>query len=202
MHAAQDTAGHLESEEVAAYLDGGLSAKERARAESHLAECDICRAEVVEVSRLLATPAPARRPFPRWPAAALAAAAVIAMLFLLRPADVLLRPDTETLRVAEPAIRPDGVESIPVITPPADTPVPAEDLAFAWHSAEPEALYRFTLTEETGEVLWTVATSDTALALPGGLDLRAGGTYFWHVDALLPDGRSATTRVQRLTTRP
>lgn len=38
--------GHIEGSEISAFLDGALSAPERARADAHLSACDGCRAEL------------------------------------------------------------------------------------------------------------------------------------------------------------
>src|SRR2546428_6437366 len=46
---------HLTAMEIAAYVDHGLVADARARARSHLAECDECRGEVIAVARLART---------------------------------------------------------------------------------------------------------------------------------------------------
>ena len=54
-------ARHLTVDDVAAYVDRGLAAPERARVEEHLAACAACRAEVVAVTRLSRTLAARRR---------------------------------------------------------------------------------------------------------------------------------------------
>jgi hypothetical protein len=50
--------------------------------------------------------------------------------------------------------------------------------------------------------VWTESTSDTTLAPRAAAKLSRGGSYFWYVDALGPDGRSATTGVQRIQISP
>src|SRR3712207_4405663 len=47
------SSGHLPAADFAAYLDGRLDAADRARAEAHLADCDECRRELVEIRALL-----------------------------------------------------------------------------------------------------------------------------------------------------
>ena len=44
---------HLEEGDVATYLDRTLSVADRARVEAHLADCERCRGEVIQVARLL-----------------------------------------------------------------------------------------------------------------------------------------------------
>jgi hypothetical protein len=194
--------GHPESEEVAAYLDRTLALADRARVEAHLAECAECRQELVEVSRLLES-APqgeaGRRRAPALAAAAAAAAAVAAVL-LLRPAEIPV-PRGEVLR-SDPPAAVEGVPTIPARAPAEGAAVPGGGLAFAWGGAGDDALYRLTVSDEAGTAHWTGTTADTLLALPAGTTLEPGRAYFWRVDALLPDGRSATTRARRFTTLP
>jgi hypothetical protein len=54
---------HLSAEEVAAYLDGHVSAFVRRRIETHLVHCDFCLGEVLAMVQHLRTPAgePANR---------------------------------------------------------------------------------------------------------------------------------------------
>jgi anti-sigma factor RsiW len=44
---------HLRLEEIVSYIDQALSAGTRRRVERHLAECDACLREVIEVTRLV-----------------------------------------------------------------------------------------------------------------------------------------------------
>jgi hypothetical protein len=86
---------------------------------------------------------------------------------------------------------------------PADTvTVAGGSIAFRWHSPSTEASYRITVTNEIGDLLWSETTPDTTVVLPGDVPLELGETYFWYVDALLPNGGSATTGVQILTLVP
>jgi hypothetical protein len=86
------------------------------------------------------------------------------------------------------------------VSPPNDAAVAPDAVTFVWHAAGPDAHYRLTLTEPNGRTAWTAETSDTMLRVPPGIALARDRTYYWYVDALLPDGRSATTGVRRLRT--
>lgn len=181
---------HLESGEVASYLDRALAPREQARVETHLADCAACRREVVEVSRLRHASGSRRRWFYFAPAAA---AAAILILVLAHPANPPGRGPVLRDGRGEPG------PTVALVAPGDSAAVNAAGLSFTWRSAGRDASYRITLADERGDVVWSAATSDTALV--PSTQLRAGKRYFWYVDALLPDGRSVTSRVRRLTLR-
>jgi hypothetical protein len=54
----------------------------------------------------------------------------------------------------------------------------------------------------SGGTVHSEASSDTALLLMDSGMLVPDQAYFWYVDALLADGSTATTGVQRFSTRP
>ena len=93
-----------------------------------------------------------------------------------------------------------GTEGLPVITaisPAAEAVMPRQSVRFLWHSAGQNVQYRLTVTNQRGDIVWSFSTADTAAWLPASLRIQRGNPYFWYVDALLPDGRPATSRVQR-----
>jgi hypothetical protein len=185
------TGPHLGSEEVAAYLDNTLSDAECARVKAHLADCDICRREVVSVSKLLE-----RAPRSRGRVIAfsgVAAAAVLAFL-LLRPAPDSGSLTSPAVRARDTPLTSEGVSGVRAIAPigPLTT---GDNILFVWHRPSPGATYRFTLTDERGKKVWVGSTNDTTLAVPKQLTLAAKQSYNWFVDALLPDGSSATTGI-------
>ena len=188
----EPSGNHLESSEVAAYLDRALARADRGRVEAHLADCDECRREVIEVSRLRHTSASRRRWLFFAPAAA---AAAILIIVFARPADTpgpgpLLRDGGE-----EPVL------TVSLVTPTDSATVEGRAVVFTWRSAGSGVSYRVTLTDQRGDVVWSGAASDTTARVPGS-QLREGRPYFWYVDALLPDGRSVTSGVRRFTARP
>jgi len=75
--------------------------------------------------------------------------------------------------------------------------MPRQSVRFLWHSAGQNVQYRLTVTNQRGDIVWSFGTADTAAVLPASMRVQSGNPYFWYVDALLPDGRSATSRVQR-----
>ena len=57
--------------------------------------------------------------------------------------------------------------------------------------------YRFTLTDLDGAVLWSKSVPDTFVTVPPQIELNAGESYYWYVDALLDRGRTATTGISK-----
>jgi hypothetical protein len=54
---------------------------------------------------------------------------------------------------------------------------------FVWSRLPRVDRYRLRLYDAEGNVLWTVETADTSVALPGDVRLSSGVTYFWKVEA-------------------
>ena len=171
-------ARHLTVDDVAAYVDRGLAAPERARVEEHLAACAACRTEVVAVARLSRTLAARRRWAVMAPLAA--AAAVLVLLFApwQRPgqhAAPVLREPAVTATVAPAPIMPrGGVATLP---------------ALIWSSVPHADRYQVTLYDEAGSVLWETHTADTAVAVPETVRLIPGVPHYWKVAARTELGR-------------
>jgi len=70
-----------------------------------------------------------------------------------------------------------------------------------WSAVAGEPTYRLTLTDASGQPVWTTTTTDTSITLPPNVILQQRKRYFWYVDALRADGRAASTGVRRFTTR-
>jgi hypothetical protein len=185
------TGPHLGSEEVAAYLDNTLSDAECARVKAHLADCDVCREEVVSVSKLLE-----RAPRSRRRVIALGsvlAAAALAFL-LVRPSADSNPPARVAVRGPDTPLASEGVSGVRAIAP-IGAQTTGDNMLFVWHRPSQEATYRFTLTDDRGKKIWVGSTNDTMLVVPKQFALVAKHTYNWFVDALLPDGSSATTGI-------
>ncbi|MGH7639022.1 MAG: zf-HC2 domain-containing protein, partial [Gemmatimonadaceae bacterium] len=82
---------HLDAHDIAAYVDHTATPDQRDRVERHLAECIVCRDEMLEVSALASPARAVSRPAWRI-AAGIAAAAVI--LVVAWPARHVRQPDT------------------------------------------------------------------------------------------------------------
>jgi hypothetical protein len=188
---------HLPAALVAAYLDGRLDAAERARAESHLADCAECRQEVVEMRAVLADPETTgvtkhvRRPN-RWLPVGIGTAAAAALLIVL----------ASTARRSPPEIErtPSDAASARLATHAPSDGVSAERVVFVWAPAAPGSSYRLTLTDSAGAPVWSTSTMDTVLALPATTQLARGRRYHWYVDALVGDGHTMTSGVRSFST--
>lgn len=179
---------HLSPEALAGYLDDDLPGEELRQAQLHLASCAECRDELAEVRRLQL----GRRR--QWVKVLVPAAAAAVLLAIALPRQAETPSD---IRAGPTAESPLAIVS----------PVPSDEIApgpitFTWRSAGPGASYSFTLQEADGRVVWTSTVADTVAVLPDSLAFSPGRTWFWLVDALLPDGRSRSTGVQRLRTGP
>jgi len=187
--------GPLSPEELAAYLDGRLSGKELERVEVMLASSAEARAELMDVSRLVATIPERRKPVGRrWMfVSALAAAAVLAIVLV----PSLTRTPSPPRVATERRVIDDEGSRIRVISPPEGPSVSAGDVRFVWDGVA-GASYQFTLTDVDGRVVWQSSTDDTTLVLPGSVKLGAQRSYYWNVDALAANGSSVTTGVREL----
>jgi hypothetical protein len=194
------TGSHLDTGSISAYLDGRLESGEKARVQGHLADCPECRREMTELVDLMKAH---DRPRRRWPVVAtgVAAAAAVALLISV-PRVREAMDDPGALRAPEAATEREAVRSLPVISPPPDASLTREEVVFAWESAGEEAAYRLTMTDEEGQTVWRIDTDATWVDPPSDLELRPGQIYFWYVDAVLSDGTTATTGVNRLRLAP
>ncbi len=184
---------HLTTGEVAAYLEKSLTAPEQERVERHLARCAECRDEVVQVQNIESV---SRRPGKgRYLGIGAVVAAAVVTLVLVTPfGRQLLFTDTESPTRSSAT---EGTVAIGAIAPADGDRVSREGLTLLWHSVSAETSYQITLTNPQGDVVWTARTSDTTTAVPSTVELIADASYYWYVDALLEDGRPATTGIQR-----
>ena len=185
---------HLTPEDVAAFLDRRLTVAERAGVEAHLADCRLCRDEMTSVRRLLRT-GQSIRPIVLIPAS-LAAAAAIAFVALTLGRSTDLAGD----RVRSQPTPAEAAGPIATRLPADGDTISIARPAVVWSSIAGEPTYRFTLTDASGQLLWTSSTTDTSVTLPSQVNLHSRQTYFWYVDALRADGRAASTGVHRFTT--
>jgi Putative zinc-finger len=160
---------HLTAMDVAAYVDGALDASSRARVRAHLAECDVCRQEIVAVLRLVR---PSARK--RWIALAPLAAAAVLVVYLAP----WRAHDGDVLR--EPAIT-----SVPPPTLIAPRAATSRIGAFVWSSVPHADRYLLTVFARDGTVLWRAQTQDTSVAAPSPQMVRfeLGSTLYWKVSA-------------------
>ena len=183
---------HLSAPQLAAYVGRSLSTEDREIAVDHLAVCAQCRDEALASARVLRSERARRAKRVGAPAAAAAALAVVVLVFGPR---ALTESTEPILREGDSGAA--SVSSIRVHSPTDSAEV--GQIEFSWQDMGSEVRYRFSLTHSDGAEVWSGATADTSLTLPPDMMLSEGTTYFWWVDALLLNGRSVTTDIQRLT---
>jgi anti-sigma factor ChrR (cupin superfamily) len=187
---------HPSSEEVAAYLSNALTPNDRAILEAHLAVCPQCRREVTSARRLIRSHASST--VVRWAVPAAAAAAVLAVVLLSPPKSDRL--EVASRRAAQDAAVSATTPRISIVSPASADTVNGSQVVFVWQKVGKDLLYRLTLTDASGNAVWTKDTPDTTLTLPASLSLGKSQNYFWFVDALGADGTALTTGTHRFTT--
>ena len=178
-----ETSDCLDDASVAALAEGVSPHGERPRLVAHLAGCTACRVRVASVTRAIASApiaaelARAAAPRARWGGrvaivtAGLAAAAALVML-VPRP------PDDEPAAHRSSPASPAGA---PVPTSPLGVVASATHLR--WRAVPGADRYRVTIFDREGEVVHELLLADTVLGLPADVELDAGRSYFWKVDA-------------------
>jgi hypothetical protein len=169
---------------------------ERSRLEGHLADCRECRLEVAAVRRMLRARS-YRSPMILLPASLAAAAAIAFVALNIQQGG----PESSAERVRTPnaSFPTDASARIDVRYPTDGDTIRLGKPALVWSAVTGEPTYRLTLTDASGQTLWTSTTTDTTLTLPAQV-LHPRATYFWYVDALRSDGRAASTGVRSFTT--
>jgi hypothetical protein len=178
---------------------------------AHLAGCEACRTRLAAVVQLLVDGAVAAevarleqptspRRLRLLPAGALAGAAAAAL------AAVMLWPEAGRMPVSESARDVDALRERTVtatVAPRIIAPDPtagAED-SMRWTSVPRADLYRITVWDRGGTVVWEGQTRDTVLALPATLPRGDGETYLWVVDARTGWDRWVSSELHEFTIR-
>ena len=191
---------HLTSGEVAMYVDARLPDAERLAVDTHLAECEICRGEVLEVRSMLRT-AP-RRTNRHWRTFALVGAAAAALVLVATPwrGGRPTLGDSDAATTTERAVLPDGApDSVQIVAPSLAAVVSRDALTFSWRRGAGDARFTVTLMNERGDVAWTATTRDTVIVPPKSVAIVPGTTYILYVDALRVDGTSSRSDARSFT---
>jgi hypothetical protein len=186
---------HLNVDQLAAHLDRRLRGTERDAVVAHLVDCAECRLEYVHAGEVLAG-ARTKRIGVRWVGLAAAAVLVIAVLpraFSDRHARVTGPTSTER------AATPDASMPIRLAVPADGERLTGNEVRLAWHPDGSDALYRVAVQNAEGGVVWKTSLTDTTVTLPPSVRLVGGATYYWLVDALHADGRSARSPASAFT---
>ena len=198
MREGETPSAHLSVERMAAYLDERMAPADRVEAVAHLADCAECRRELREAREVIVR-APATRRRGLLPVA-IALAAALAFIVVLR-VPRLNDEGTSAQRGALRAVDPAAVPGIAVVGPVNGDSAAVRGLTFVWRPEPGDPQYHLTLQDASGSVLWRLTTADTLAVLPASVTLVSGAEYFWRVDALRADGRTATTGAQEFSIR-
>jgi anti-sigma factor RsiW len=164
---------HLGVDETAAYVDGGVTAAERARMNAHLAGCADCRAEVADVVGIVRSAGTSRTRVNRvWIPAA--AAAVLALMWvapraLRQQAAPQHREEAVTMTVAPRPLIPVG--SVDTVS------------GLVWAAVPSANSYRVRVFNAEGTLMWEGETADTVAAIPDSISLARERSYYWRVEA-------------------
>jgi anti-sigma factor RsiW len=194
------SASHPDAVTLAAYIDRRLPDEARRMVAEHLIGCLACRDSVSGVSRVTGVEARRRRTIAA--VTAVSGLAAVLVLAALPDGDAVQAPRG---RAIERDASAGTSASIRAWTPVPMVPgarSPTGSTLLAWSPVAPGAQYRISLTDAAGDELWTESTADTTVRLPESLVPSVDADYFWVVDALLPDGATATTGTQRLPRAP
>ena len=180
---------------LAAFLDGRLSAADRASVEEHLSQCGSCLALVGTVTRARRPRSrklsPLRRPLGRRVIGAAAAVTLtVSVLLSLRVPEELSGPvDTApNLRYSHPS------PLTPEVSFPAGNEVALADLEVAWTDVPDRLFYELRIVADDGDLIWTQRLTESKWHAPAELELSGGARYFVRVDAYLPDGKPLKSR--------
>lgn len=189
---------HLTNGMLADYLDRRLSGEALRQAEAHLADCDDCCEQLIVATRSLSElDQRRRRPLMVWTGLA---AATLAGVLILGPGLLDRGADQEpVLRDGSGAVSQAGEDPIDVLAPSIGAELRRDSLHFVWRPIAQDAFYSFTVTDAVGDVIWEGSTKDTVLDLTSRIMLEDGKRYFWYVDALFGEGRSASTGVREFS---
>jgi hypothetical protein len=177
---------HMNDLEIASYLDRGMTAVDRDRAEDHMTECAECRHKVADAQQLIQTMRRPRRMSIGIVAALAAAAAIVIVPTLSRNS-----------QSSAPVMREAGVATnLRVYSPSGETVT--EPLRFVWASAANAVSYDLTLSKPDGTAIWSATLSDTTATVPSDIHIDRGASYVWYADAKMADGTTRTTGLREI----
>jgi len=193
---------HLTSDDVAAYVSARFNGAERHRMEAHLADCDVCRTEVLEVRSLLQSAPRTRWVVPRaLPVAAAAAAILLIAIAPWRNLREKLGSADAGVGAERSALPDDARDSVAIVSPGLDDAIAPGGLQVVWRRGPVDAQFTVTVLSERGDIRWSTVTRDTAITVPDTVTLAPSGVYAVYVDALRADGTSARSPLRTFTVR-
>lgn len=187
---------HLDDDAVAAYIDGSMSDSDRRLAESHLSLCDDCRGEVVAASAAVSSaPKVNSRSWRSWRGVGAVAAAAV----MIAVAATLTR-DASDRDVVRDASAPEyGARPTVTVVNPSDGTRLSDERRFVWRGVADGTSYRFTIGDSSAQPIYSITVQDTSAVIPASVQLVSGRQYFWYVDAIRPDGMTASSGLKSFT---
>jgi hypothetical protein len=180
---------HLSVGELAGYIDHTVPSADRTSIETHLAECDICRRELVEVGRV--TRSLPRRQLLRWAPLGVGVAAVVLLYMLSSRGDGSL-----------PGVHrgsQDVSSQAPVPIAPLGDVVRADTLR--WSPSLRTDRYRARLIDGEGRALFLAEVADTLVVVPDSVVLRRDVPYYWKVEGRIGWDRWVASPITMFTLR-
>jgi hypothetical protein len=189
--------------DLAAYIDGGLTAQERGRLENHLAGCDYCLGQIAAITQMQEAELPQvdpivlrrARPIPqvktrsqwaqawRWAAVSTAAACLALTITLwVRPSQ---RTESDTVRTGN--VQPTTIE---MVAPRDGSAVRRVDVEFRWTPVNRAIFYDIRVLSADGDLVWQSRSDNPAARPPAGVKFTVGQRYFVLVSAWLPEGKT------------
>ena len=205
--------------EIAAFSEGTLGSAERERILPHLADCEICTANLALVSRVRdsesVTPTPeltlarARRlaqrrslqdrghhirRFSGWAAAAAVVLAVPVVFYSQRDQGPVSVPGAEAIQ-SQPTVRllAPTVSLPQVLAPVPGALVDTGDFVFQWQEIPGSLYYDINIVSEMGDLVLQDRVTDTHWQAPASLAMEPGAEYFVRVDAFLSDSKTVSS---------
>jgi hypothetical protein len=188
---------------VERYLAGTLSEAEVEAFESHYLTCTRCQNELRLAAAIRdvlpevqeAAPAPdvsPAAPSRRWLGRHARAGAVAAAIAAVLAGVVLLQPSRESLQHREPVPE---TAAVPTVEAPIGEVRTVNE--FRWAPVASADLYKLTLYNLAGDVVWEVDTRETHVALPDAPRLEPGALYLWQVNARVDWDRWVSSELAR-----
>jgi hypothetical protein len=96
----------------------------------------------------------------------------------------IVRADSASFPIDRPAV---------TIIAPSDGASLAPGGRLVWRSVGRDATYSLTIADESAQPLFSATVQDTSAAFPSSIPAVSGKKFFWYVDAIGPDGLTASS---------
>jgi hypothetical protein len=210
--------GCLKDEEIAAFADRRVAARERQQMEAHLEKCSFCREQVAFLARTNEVAVPESVPAAwlaragaladsrgskgarwwwRWQTVAAAAACLVLVSVV-----TLRRAHQETPSAPAPGMASSsnvrgvgGLALIPeLIWPVPGAVVSARGLEFRWKPVAGAMEYQISVVTASGDLVWEQKMEGTSVRLPGSVSLSPGQKYFVWIRAYMQGGKEVRSK--------